>query len=68
MGNKVARTYLRRADFERCVLSEGCPKFAELDNWSGQPQAHSEACPRRIVTRLSPHDPLLLTNQKSCRG
>ena len=24
MENKVARTYLRRADFEQCGLSEGC--------------------------------------------
>ena len=25
MENKVARTYLRRADFEQWGLSEGCP-------------------------------------------
>ena len=25
MENKVARTYLRRSDFERWGLSEGCP-------------------------------------------
>ena len=46
--NKVARTYLRRADFERWGLSEGCPGCRHLRTGQGRQQAHSEACRRRI--------------------
>ena len=48
MENKVARTYLRRADFERWGLSEGCPGCRYLRPGQGRQQAHSEACRRRI--------------------
>ena len=48
MDNKVARTYLRRADFERWGLSEGCPRCRNLRVGQGRQQAHSEACRRRI--------------------
>ena len=48
MENKVARTYLRRADFERWGLSEGCPGCRCLRTGQGRQQAHSEACRRRI--------------------
>ena len=48
MENKVARTYLRRADFERWGLSEGCPGCRYLRTGQGRQQAHSEACRRRI--------------------
>ena len=44
MENKVARTYLRRADFERWSLSDGC-----LWCWYlRRQQAYIEACQRRI--------------------
>ena len=48
MENKVARSYLRRADFERWGLSEGCPGCRYLRTGQGRQQAHSEACRRRI--------------------
>ena len=48
MKNKVVRTYLRRADFERWGLSEGCPGCHHLRTGQGRQQAHSEACRRRI--------------------
>ena len=48
MVNKVARTYFRRADFERCGLSEGCLGCRSLGTGQGRHQAHSEACRRRI--------------------
>ena len=48
LENKVARTYLRRAEFERWGLSEGCPGCRYLRTGQGRQQAHSEACRRRI--------------------
>ena len=48
MENKVARTYLRRADFEQWGLSEGCPGCQYLRTGQGRQQAHSEACRKRI--------------------
>ena len=48
MGNGVAKTYLRRADFERWGLSEGCLGCRYLRTGQGRQQAHSEACRRRI--------------------
>ena len=68
MENKVARTYLRRADFEQCGLSDGCPSCQYLRTGEGRQQAHSEACRRRIegllkATRLDPHDWLRQTKE-----
>ena len=48
METKVARTYLRRADFEHWGLSEGSPGCRYLSTGQGRQQAHSEACRRRI--------------------
>ena len=48
MENKVASTFLRRADFEQWGLSEGCPGCRYLGTGEGRQQAHSEACQRRI--------------------
>ena len=48
MESKVARTYLRRADFEQWGLSEGCPGCRYRRTGQGRQQAHSEACQRRI--------------------
>ena len=48
MENKVARTYLRRADFEQWGLSECCPGCRYLRTGQGRQQALSEACQRRI--------------------
>ena len=48
MENKVARTYLRRADFEQWGLSEGCPGCRCLRSGPERQQAHSEACRKRI--------------------
>ena len=48
MEIKVARTYLRRADFEQWGLSEGCPVCWYLRTGQGRQQAHSEACQKRI--------------------
>ena len=48
MENKVARTYLRRADFEQWGLSECCPGCRYLRTCQGRQQARSEACRRRI--------------------
>ena len=45
--NKVARTHLRRADFEQRGLSEGCPGCRYLRTGQRRQQAHSEACRRR---------------------
>ena len=42
--NKVARTYLRRADFERWGFSKGCPGCQNLRTGQERQQAHSEAC------------------------
>ena len=36
MENKVARTYLRRADFEQWGLSEGCPGCRYLTSGQGR--------------------------------
>ena len=47
MENKVARTHLRRGDFEQSGLSEGCPGCRYLRTGQGRQQAHSEACRRR---------------------
>ena len=47
METKVARTYLRRADFEQRCLSEGCLGCRYLRTGQGRQHAHSEACPRR---------------------
>ena len=46
--NKVARTYLRRADFEQWSLGEGCPGCRYLGTGQGRQQGHSEACRKRI--------------------
>ena len=48
MENKVARTYLRRADFEQWGPSEGCPGCRYLRTGQGRQQAHCEACRKRI--------------------
>ena len=48
MENKVARTYLRRSDFEQWSLGEGCPGCRYLRTGQGRQQAHSEACRKRI--------------------
>ena len=43
--NRVARTYLRRADFERWGLSEGMPWVPIPENWSGATtSSQREAC------------------------
>ena len=52
MENKVARTYLRRADLEHWGLSEGCPGCRYLRTGKGRQQTHSEACQRRIEDLL----------------
>ena len=52
MENKVARTNLRRADFEQWGLSEGCPGCRYLTTGQERQQAHSEACRRRIERLL----------------
>ena len=52
MENKVARTYLRRADFEQWGLSEGSPGCRYLRTGQGRQQAHSEACQRRTEDLL----------------
>ena len=48
MENKVARTYLRRADCEQRGLSEGCPWCRYLRTGQGRQEAHSEPFRRRI--------------------
>ena len=52
MENKVARTYLCRADVERGGLSEGCPRCQYFRTGHGRQQAHSETCRRRIQSLL----------------
>ena len=52
MENKVARTYLRRTDFEQWGLSEGFPGYRHLKTGQGRQQAHSEACRKRIEDLL----------------
>ena len=47
MEIKVARTYLRRADFEQWDLSERSPGCRYLRTGQGRQQAHSEACRKR---------------------
>ena len=49
MENKVAKTYLRSADFDQWVLSEGCPGCRYPSTGQGRHQTHSEACRRRIA-------------------
>ena len=44
MENKVARTHIRRADFEQWGLSEGSPGCRYLRIGQERQQAHSEAC------------------------
>ena len=51
--NKVARTHLRRADFEHWGLSEGCPGCRCLRIGQERQQAHSEGCWRRIEGLLN---------------
>ena len=67
MENKVARTHLRRADFEQWGLSEGCPGCRHLRTGQGRQQAHSEACRRRMEGLpkgdWKPHDWLRLTKE-----
>ena len=48
MENKVARTYLRRADFEQWGFSERCPGCRHLKTCQGRQQAHNGACRKRI--------------------
>ena len=57
MENKVARTYLLRADFEEWSLSEGCPGCRYLRTGQGRQQAHGEAC-RRWIEGLLKGDPV----------
>ena len=45
MENKVAVTYLRRADFERWGLSEGCPWVPVSENWPGTPTGSHRSMP-----------------------
>ena len=52
MEKKVARTQLRRADFEQWGLSEGCLGCRYLRTGQERQQAHSEACRRRIEDLL----------------
>ena len=47
MENKVARTYLRRADFDQWDPKFGCPGCGYLRTGPGRQQTHSEACRRR---------------------
>ena len=51
--NKVARTYLRTADFEQWGLIEGCLGCRYLRTGQGRQLAHSEACRRRIEGLLN---------------
>ena len=60
MEKNVARTHLRRADFEQWGLSEGSPGCRYLRTCQGRQQAHSEACRRRIEG--------LLKGDQSCTG
>ena len=43
MGNTVARTYLRRADFGHTCLSEGCPQCQYLRTGQERQEARGEA-------------------------
>ena len=52
VGNTLARTYLRRADFEHWGLSEGCPGCWFPRTGQGRQQTHSEARRRRIESLL----------------
>ena len=52
MVNKVARTYLRWANFEQWFLSEGCPRCRYLRTGQGRQQTQSEACRKRIEGKL----------------
>ena len=64
MENKVARIYLRRADFEQRSLSEGCPGCRYLRTGHEREQAHS--CRKTIEGMLEgwePHGGLRLTKE-----
>ena len=69
MENKVARTHLRRADFEQLGLSEGCPRVPVSGNWPGKTASSQRSMPeedRRPVEGrlgLDPHDWLRLTKE-----
>ena len=52
LENQVARTYLRRSDFDQWGLSEGCPGCRYVRAGQGRQQAHSEACRRRTEALL----------------
>ena len=52
MENKVARAYLRRADFDQWGLSKGCLGFRYSRIGQGRQQAQNEACWRRIEALL----------------
>ena len=61
MVNKVPRTYFRRADFERCGLSEGCLGCRYLGTGQGDTKLTAKhvggeltACGK--MSRLDPHD------------
>ena len=49
MEHKVARTYLRTADFVLWGLSEGCAGCWYLRTGHGRQQAHSEACRKSLL-------------------
>ena len=48
--NKVARTYLYRADVGQWSVSEGCPWCRYLGTGHGRQHTDSEACRRRVET------------------
>ena len=64
MENKVARTYLRRADFEQQGLSEGCPRCQHLRTGQRPQQAYSEARRRRIEGWWRTPEPVGIRQQK----
>ena len=45
MNNKVARTYLRRADFEQWVLSEVLSWMQTPEDWPGTATASQRSMP-----------------------
>ena len=53
MENKVARTFVRRADFDQWGLREGCPGCWFSRTGQGRQQTHSEACWRRMEGLLN---------------
>ena len=52
MENKLVRIFLRRSDFERRGISEGCPECWYLRTGQGRQQPLSKACRRRIESLL----------------